>query len=131
MQYGRVDEFERYELEKQRKKLIDDHNEELYSRGISDLKSGVTDAYNAKKALAEADSGTKEYTLALTDYTDKLGELNATLREFGGVLGINGSSVSSIDESVKNNYVNVIVQAIGKSNGQLVDEIMKALHSGI
>lgn len=131
LQYGRVDEFERYELEKQRKKLIDDHNEELYSRGISDLKSGVTDAYNAKKALAEADSGTKEYTLALTDYTDKLGELNATLREFGGVLGINGSSVSNIDESVKNNYVNVIVQAVSKSNGQLVEEIMKALYSGI
>lgn len=131
LQYGRVDEFERYELEKRRKKLIDDHNEELYSRGISDLKSGVTDAYNAKKALAEADSGTKEYTLALGDYTDKLGELNATLREFGGVLGINGSSVSSIDESVKNNYVNVIVQAVNKSNGQLVEEIMKALYSGI
>lgn len=131
LQYGRVDEFERYELEKQRKKLIDDHNEELYSRGISDLKSGVTDAYNAKKALAEADSGTKEYTLALVDYTDKLGELNATLREFGWVLGINGSSVSNIDESVKNNYVNVIVQAVSKSNGQLVEEIMKALYSGI
>ena len=131
LQYGRVDEFERYELEKRRKKLIDDHNEELYSRGISDLKSDVTDVYNAKKALAEADSGTKEYTLALGDYTDKLGELNATLKELGGALGINGSSVSSIDESVKNNYVNVIVQAIGKSNGQLVDEIMKALHSGI
>lgn len=131
LQYGRVDEFERYELEKRRKKLIDDHNEELYSRGISDLKSGVTDVYNAKKALAEADSGTKEYTLALTDYTDKLGELNATLRALGGSLGISGSSVSNIDESVKNNYVNVILQAVGKSNGQLVDEIMKALHSGI
>ena len=131
LQYGRVDEFERYELEKRRKKLIDDHNEELYSRGISDLKSGVTDVYNAKKALAEADSGTKEYTLALTDYTDKLGELNATLKGLGGVLGINGSSVSNIDESVKNNYVNVIVQAVSKSNGQLVEEIMKALYSGI
>lgn len=131
LQYGRVDEFERYELEKRRKKLIDDHNEELYSRGISDLKSGVTDAYNAKKALAEADSGTKEYTLALGDYTDKLGELNATLKGLGGVLGISGSSVSSIDESVKNNYVNVIVQAVSKSNGQLVEEIMKALYSGI
>jgi len=131
LQYGRVDEFERYELEKRRKKLIDDHNEELYSRGISDLKSGVTDVYNAKKALAEADSGTKEYTLALGDYTDKLGELNATLKGLGGALGINGSSVSSIDESVKNNYVNVIVQAVSKSNGQLVEEIMKALYSGI
>lgn len=131
LQYGRVDEFERYELEKRRKKLIDDHNEELYSRGISDLKSGVTDVYNAKKALAEADSGTKEYTFALGDYTDKLGELNATLKELGGVLGISGSSVSSIDESVKNNYVNVIVQAVNKSNGQLVEEIMKALYSGI
>lgn len=131
LQYGRVDEFERYELEKRRKKLIDDHNEELYSRGISDLKSGVTDAYNAKKALAEADSGTKEYTLALGDYTDKLGELNATLKGLGGALGINGSSVSNIDESVKNNYVNVIVQAVSKSNGQIIDELMKALYSGI
>lgn len=131
LQYGRVDEFERYELEKRRKKLIDDHNEELYSRGISDLKSGVTDVYNAKKALAEADSGTKEYTLALGDYTDKLGELNSTLKGLGGALGINGSSVSNIDESVKNNYVNVIVQAVSKSNGQLVEEIMKALYSGI
>ena len=55
LQYGRVDEFERYELEKQRKKLIDEHNEKLYSRNISDLKSSVTSAYNAKQALANAE----------------------------------------------------------------------------
>lgn len=131
LQYGRVDEFERYELEKQRKKLIDEHNEKLYSRNISDLKSSVTSAYNAKQALANADDGTKKYTLALEDYTEALANLNSTIKGLNGSFGINGSSVSNIDESTKNNYINVILQAVSKSNGQIIDELMKALQSGI
>lgn len=133
LQYGRVDEFERYELEKKKKQLVEQHDEELYSRSVSDAKSAVTEAYNARQALEKADLGTREYTRALGDYTDKLGDLNEAMRAVGQQIGVQngGSSVSNIDESTKNNYINVILQAVNKSNSQIIDELMKALKSGI
>ena len=133
LQYGRVDEFERYELEKKKKQLVEQHDEELYSRSVSDAKSAITEAYNARQALEKADLGTREYTRALGDYTDKLGDLNEAMRAVGQQIGVQngGSSVSNIDESTKNNYINVILQAVNKSNSQIVDELMKALQSGI
>lgn len=133
LQYGRVDEFERYELEKKKKQLVEQHDEELYSRSVTDAKSAVTDAYNARQALENADIGTREYTRALGDYTDKLGDLNEAMRAVGQQIGVQngGSSVSNIDESTKNNYINVILQAVNKSNSQIVDELMKALKSGL
>lgn len=133
LQYGRVDEFERYELEKKKKQLVEQRDEELYSRSVTDAKSAVTDAYNARQALENADIGTREYTRALGDYTDKLGDLNEAMRAVGQQIGVQngGSSVSNIDESTKNNYINVILQAVNKSNSQIVDELMKALKSGL
>ncbi len=134
LQYGRVDEFEKYELEKQRQDLIDEHNEELYERQYSDARDVVKDAYNARQTLDKADAGTREYTIALGDYTDALGELSAVMQGIGQALGIqnnNSSSVSNIDESTKNNYVNVILQAVNKSNSQIVDELIKALKSDL
>ena len=65
------------------------------------------------------------------DYTEALANLNSTIKGLNGSFGINGSSVSNIDESTKNNYINVILQAVSKSNGQIIDELMKALQSGI
>lgn len=134
LQYGRVDEFEKYELEKQRQDLIDEHNEELYKRQYSDAKDTVTDAYNARQTLDKAEIGTKEYTIALGDYTDALGDLSEVMESVGTQLGIQNSSnstVSNIDESTKNNYVNVILQAVNKSNSQIVDELLKALKSDL
>ena len=133
LQYGRVDEFERYELEKKKQQLVEQRDEELYSRSVTDAKSAVTDAYNARQALENADIGTREYTRALGDYTDKLGDLNEAMRAVGQQIGVQngGSSVSNIDESTKNNYINVILQAVNKSNSQIVDELMKALKSGL
>lgn len=134
LQYGRVDEFEKYELEKQRQDLIDEHNEELYKRQYSDAKDIVNDVYSTRQALDKAGAGTREYTLALGDYTDALSDLSAVMKGVGQALGIqnnNSSSVSNIDESTKNNYVNVILQAVNKSNSQIVDELMKALKSDL
>ncbi len=56
------------------------------------------------------------------------------MRGVGAALGVqnnSNSSVSNIDESTKNNYVNVILQAVNKSNSQIIDELLKALHSGL
>ncbi len=134
LQYGRVDEFEKYELEKQRQDLIDEHNEELYERQYSDAKDIINDVYSARQTLDKTDNGTREYTLALGGYTDALGELSAVMQGVGQALGIqnnNSSSVSNIDESTKNNYVNVILQAVNKSNSQIVDELIKALKSDL
>lgn len=130
--YGRLDDFSKYELEKERQRLIDEHDEELYSRSAADAKAIVKDVYEAKTTLDKADLGTREYTLALGDYTDALGDLTEVMRGVGVALGVQNtgdSSVSNIDESTKNIYTNVILQAVNKSNSQLLDEFIKALSS--
>lgn len=132
--YGRLDDFSKYELEKERQRLIDEHEDELYERSATDAKSIVKDVYEAKTTLDKADWGTREYTLALGDYTDTLGDLTNVMRNVGVAMGVQNSgnsSVSNIDESTKNNYVNVILQAVNKSNSQLIDELLRALHSGL
>lgn len=132
--YGRLDDFSKYELEKERQKLIDEHEDELYERSAADAKAVVKDVYEAKSTLDKADLGTREYTLALGDYTDTLGDLTNVMRNVGVAMGVQNnanSSVSNVDESTKNNYVNVILQAVNKSNSQIIDELIKALHSGL
>ena len=134
MQYGRLDDFEKFELEKERKKLQEERNEELFSRNAADAKSSVTNAYNAKQTLEKASENTKEYTMALGDYTDALKGLSGVLKGVSEAFGVNTSSsqsVSNIDDSTTNQYVNVVLQAVNKSNGQLVDELIKALHNGL
>ncbi len=134
MKYGRLDDFEKFELEKERKKLQEERNEELFSRNAADAKSSVTNAYNAKQTLEKASENTKEYTMALGDYTDALKDLSGVLKGVSEAFGVNTSSsqsVSNIDDSTTNQYVNVVLQAVNKSNGQLVDELIKALHNGL
>ena len=131
MNYGRLDDFEKYELEKERKRLREEREEELFTRNAADAKSGVTDAYNAQKTLEKASENTKEYTMALGDYTDALENLSGILKGVAGTFSVKGgsSSVTNLDESTKNQYVNVVLQAVNRSNGQLVDELIKALTS--
>lgn len=133
MKYGRLDEFSKYELEKERKRLQEEREEEMFSRNAADAKSAVTDAYNAQKTLEKASEDTREYTMALGDYTDALENLSGILKGVSEAFSVNGgtstSSVTNLDESTKNQYVNVVLQAVNKSNGQLVNELIKALTS--
>lgn len=132
MKYDRLDEFERYELEKERKKLQEEREEELFSRDASDAKSAATDAYNAQKALEKASENTKEYTLALGDYTDALANLSGVLKGVSQTFTVNGgggSSVTNLDQSTKNQYNNVVLQAVNRSNDQIVNRLLKALTS--
>lgn len=134
LQYGRLDDFSKYELEKEKQRLIDDHSEELYKRSAADAKAAVANAYNAQQAYLKAQEGTREYTLAVGEYTDALGDLTKMMKDIGSALGVeNGGTTNntSIDESTKNNYVNVILQAVNRSNSQIVDELIKRLHSGL
>ena len=134
LKYGRLDDFSKYELEKERQRLIDEHDEELYTRSAADAKAAVTNAYNAQQTYLKAEKGTREYTLAVSDYTDALGDLTQMMREVGVALGVeNGSTTNntSIDESTKNIYVNTVLQAVNRSTDQIVDELIKRLHSGL
>jgi len=81
LQYGRVDEFEKYELEKQRQDLIDEHNEELYKRQYSDARDVISDAYNARQTFDKADAGTREYYLSLGRLHGRSGRI---IRRYAG-----------------------------------------------
>lgn len=132
MNYGRLDEFEKYELEKERKRLQEEREEELFSRNAADAKSSVTDAYNAQKTLEKASENTREYTIALGDYTDALENLSGVLKGVSQTFTVNGgggTSVKNIDESTKNVVNNVVLQAVNRSNDQIVNALIKALSS--
>lgn len=132
MNYGRLDEFEKYELEKERKRLQEEREEELFSRNAADAKSSVTDAYNAQKTLERASENTREYTIALGDYTDALENLSGVLKGVSQTFTVNGgggTSVKNIDESTKNVVNNVVLQAVNRSNDQIVNALIKALSS--
>ena len=130
MTYGRLDEFSKYELEKERKRLQEEREEELFSRNAADAKSSVTDAYNARQTFDKAAEGTKEYTMALGDYTDALEDLSGVLKGVSEAFSANPNSSTNVtnqDNSTQNQYVNVVLEAVNKSNGQLVEELIKAL----
>lgn len=69
MEYGRLDEFEKYELEKERKRVEAEREEELFKRSTEDAKAAAKDEYDAQKAYLDAAQSTKDNTAALTDYT--------------------------------------------------------------
>lgn len=132
MNYGRLDEFEKYELEKERKRLQEEREEELFSRSAADAKSSVTDAYNTQKTLEKASENTREYTIALGDYTDALENLSGVLKGVSQTFTVNGgggTSVKNIDESTKNIINNIVLQSVNRSNDQLVNALIKAISS--
>lgn len=69
LEYGRLDEFEKYELEKERKRVEAEREEELFKRSTEDAKTAAKDEYDAQKAYLDAAQSTKDNTAALTEYT--------------------------------------------------------------
>lgn len=131
LNYGRLDEFEKYELEKERKKLQEEREEELFSRRTADAKAAATENYNTQKALLDASASTREYTTALGDYTGELKNLSGVMKGFSQVFTATagGVSVNNVDESTKNIVNNVVVQAASRTSEQLAHAIRKMLTS--
>lgn len=131
LNYGRLDEFEKYELEKERKKLQEEREEELFSRRTADAKAAATENYNTQKALLDASASTREYTAALGDYTGELKNLSGVMKGFSQVFTATagGVSVNNVDESTKNIVNNVVVQAASRTSEQLAHAIRKMLTS--
>lgn len=131
LNYGRLDEFEKYELEKERKKLQEERDEELFSRRTADAKAAATENYNTQKALLDASTSTREYTAALGDYTGKLENLSGVLKGVSQVFTVSGggTSVNNVDESTKNIVNNVVVQAANRTSEQIAHTITKMLSS--
>lgn len=131
LNYGRLDEFEKYELEKERKKLQEERNEELFSRRTADAKAAATENFNTQKALLDASASTREYTAELGDYTGELKNLSGVMKGFSQVFTATagGVSVNNVDESTKNIVNNVVVQAASRTSEQIAHAIRKMLTS--
>lgn len=175
--YGRLDEFEKYELEKERERVEAEREEELFKRSTEDAKAAAKDEYDAQKAYLDAAQSTKDNTAALTEYTTAIKDVtmlsDANTREaaaglkdvqnsldndcdstrmytnsIGNYTNVMSSvaaamqgfvtalssvhasgGVSNYDNSTKNQYNNVVLQAVNKSNNQLLSQIMKLLSS--
>lgn len=130
LNYGRLDEFEKYELEKERKKLQEERDEELFSRRTADAKAAATENYNTQKALLDASTSTREYTAALGDYTDELGAVSEVVRTAAQSLSVSGgTSINNIDESTKNVVNNIALNMASQTADQIVRAVVKKISS--
>lgn len=130
MSYGRLDEFEKYELEKERRKLEEEHEEELFDRRMDDAKEAAQDSYNTQKALLDASTSTREYTAALGDYTDELGAVSEVMRTAAQSLSVSGgTSINNIDESTKNVVNNIALNMASQTADQIVRAVVKKISS--
>lgn len=130
IKYGRLDEFEKYELEKERKRLEAEREEELFKRETADAKAAAQEVYNAQKALDNAAASTKEYTAELGSYTDALEAVSGVLSSVSDTLtAAANSSVVNNDNRTINQSVNATVSASNKTIDQLAQRILKMLTS--
>lgn len=131
--YGRLDEFEKYELEKERKRLEAEREEELFKRETADAKAAAQEVYNAQKALDNAAASTKEYTMELGNYTDELDSLSGVLRDVSDSISATVTAGTSVvnnnDNRTINQNVSATVPAANKTIDQIVQKLLKELSS--
>lgn len=99
MKYGRLDEFEKYELEKERERVEAEREEELFKRSTEDAKTAAKDEYDAQKAYLDAAQSTQENTAALTGYTTEIKEVT---RQCASSARDTADDLKDVQESIDN-----------------------------
>lgn len=125
--YGRLDEFEKYELEKERKRVEAEREEELFKRSTEDAKAAAKDEYDTQKAYLDAAQSTKDNTAALTEYTTAIKDVttlsDANTREAAAGLKDMQNSLDNDCDSTRmyttsiGNYTNVMSSVAAAMQG--------------
>lgn len=118
LQYDRLDEYSRQQLERKKQDLLDEKEETEWQRQKADEKEML---------------GTV-YTMAKEAYDQGTADLNSALQTASAVfnaIGTGAQQTASTVSTVNNNSVNMIMNAVSQTSEQIAAAVIRQLSSGI
>lgn len=118
LQYDRLDEYSRMQLEQKRQELLDEKEETEWQRQKSDEKEMLSTVY----------------TMAKDAYDQGVADLNSALQVASAVfsaIGTGAQQTANTVSTVNNNSVSMIMNAVSQTSDQIAAAVIKALSSSI
>lgn len=118
LQYDRLDDYSRMQLEQKKQELLDEKEETEWQREKED----------EKEMLGAV------YTMAKEAYDQGVADLNSALQVASAVFGAIGTGAqqtASTVSTVNNNSVSMIMNAVSQTSDQIAAAVIKALSSSI
>lgn len=121
LKYEQLDEFSRRELEKELADLNADWGEVKYQRKAEDKRDMLEQVYTQSQGLMNS----------LPAGADPAAWSAAVNAAFGGMAEMVSTSNANLPLPTQTKVFNVTVQATGKTTAQVIDEIQRAIASGV
>lgn len=118
LQYDRLDEYSRMQLEQKKQELLDEKEETEWQRQKSDEKEMLSNVY----------------TMAKGAYDQGVADLNSALQVASAVfsaIGTGAQQTASTVSTVNNNSVSMIMNTVSQTSDQIAAAVIKALSSSI
>lgn len=118
LQYDRLDDYSRSQLEKKKQELLDEKEETQWQRNHEDLKDGLETVY----------------TMAQDAYANSSAQLQDALSvasQVFGAIGTGATQTATAMNTVNNNSVNLVMNAVAQSSEQIAQAVVRLLSSGI
>lgn len=118
LEYDRLDDYSRSQLEKKKQELLDEKEETQWQRDHEDLKDRLETVY----------------TMAQEAYQDSSAQLKDALSvasQVFGAIGSGASQTAAAMNTVNNNSVNLVMNAVAQSSDQIAHAVVRLLSSGI
>ena len=118
LQYDRLDDYSRSQLEKKKQELLDEKEETQWQRDHEDLKDGLETVY----------------TMAQDAYANSAAQLEDALSvasQVFGAIGTGATQTATAMNTVNNNSVNLVMNAVAQSSEQIAQAVVRLLSSGI
>ncbi len=118
LEYDRLDDYSRSQLEKKKQELYDEKAETQWQREHEDLKDELKTVYTMTQDIYE--NGTAE-----------LKSILSVASVVFGAVGAEASQVASTSSTVNNNSVNVVMNAVSQTADQIAGAVVRMISSGI
>lgn len=118
LQYDRLDDYSRQQLENKKQELLDEKEETQWQRNQEDLKDELSTVY----------------TMAQEAYEKGTADLNDALRTASAVfsaIGTGAQQTASTVSTVNNNNISMVMNAVNQTADQIASAVMKKLSSAI
>ena len=118
LQYDRLDDYSRQQLENKKQELLDEKEETQWQRNQEDLKDELSTVY----------------TMAQGAYEKGTADLNDALRTASAVfsaIGTGAQQTASTVSTVNNNNISMVMNAVNQTADQIASAVMKKLSSAI
>ncbi len=118
LEYDRLDDYSRSQLEKKKQELYDEKAETQWQREHEDLKDELKTVYTMAQDIYE--NGTAE-----------LKSILSVASVVFGAVGTEASQVASTSSTVNNNNVRVVMNAVSQTADQIAGAVVRLISSGI